>query len=319
MDTCVRLMVDALKTLARGDAAQPLRAIVALPAQRKYLGTMPAYLGAPSTLGVKVITFFPDNHGTPLDSHQGPVLLFDTEHGSLLAVIDATAITEIRTAAASGAATGALARPDAATLAVVGSGVQASAHIAAMRAVRPIARVRVWSRDHDRARAFAKRESTRHGIPVEPLGSAREAVEGADIVCVATSAKNPVLEGAWLTPGTHVNAVGACIRTDRELDTPAVTRSRLFVDRRESALNEAGDILIPIREGAIGPEHIVAEIGEVLLGQSKGRTSPEEITLFKSLGLAIEDLAAARHVYAAAVAADAGTVVNFGGARVDPS
>ncbi len=318
MDECVGLMADALKSLARGDAVQPLRAVTRIPNRHRFLGTMPAYLGSPAAIGVKVITVFPENHGTPLDSHQGAVLLFDPECGSLLAMIDATSITEIRTAAASAAATDVLARPDAATLAILGSGVQASAHVAAMRVVRPIARIKIWSRDPKRAREFAQRESARHGISVDPAPSAREAVDGAAIVCVVTSAGAPVLQGDWLAPGTHVNAVGACIPTARELDTTAVRRSRVFVDRRESALGEAGDLLIPIQEGAIGTDHIVAEIGDVLLGKVKGRASAEEITLFKSLGLAVEDLAAARRVYAGAAAAGVGTVVELGGARLDP-
>jgi ornithine cyclodeaminase len=319
MAECVELMSEALRRLAEGDAVQPLRSVVRLPGRAGLLATMPAYLGSPPTVGVKVITVFLANHGTPLDSHQGAVLLFDAENGSLVAVIDATSITGIRTAAVSAAATDALARPQAATLAVLGSGVQASAHIAAMRVVRPIALVLVWSRDPGRARAFADRESARHRIPIQAASTAREAIQGAAIVCAATSAATPVLHGEWLAPGSHVNAAGACVPTSRELDTPAVVRSRLFVDRRESALSEAGDIVIPIREGAIGPDHIVAEIGDVLVGRAEGRRSAEEITLFKSLGLAIEDLAAARHVYARAVEAGVGAKVELGGARLDPA
>ncbi|MGH7681059.1 MAG: ornithine cyclodeaminase family protein [Candidatus Eiseniibacteriota bacterium] len=315
MAACVPLMAEALKSLARGDADQPLRSVIRLPGRNGFLGTMPACVGPPLTTGVKVITVFPGNHGTPLDSHQGAVLLFDSDRGSLLAILDATSITEIRTAAASGAATDALARPDAQTLAILGSGVQASGHVAAMRAVRPISKVSVWSRDVKRARAFAEAESARHGILVEAFAQAEDAVRGADIVCTVTSAAEPVLQGAWLSPGTHVNAVGACIPTHRELDTAAVARSRVFVDRRESALHEAGDILIPIREGAFGPDHIAAEIGEVLLGRVPGREAADDVTLYKSLGLAIEDLTAARHVYEAAVAAGIGTLVELGGAR----
>lgn len=319
MAACIDLVASALERLAKGDAAQPLRSVLRLPAGNGVLATMPAALGSPPTVGVKVITVLPGNHGTPLDSHQGVVLLFDPESGSLLAVIDASSTTEIRTAAASGAATRVLATAGAATLAVLGSGVQASSHISAMRAVRPIATVRVWSRDDLRARVFAERETAKHGIPVVPAPSAREAVEGAAIVCTVTSASDPVLHGEWLAPGTHVNAVGACLPRCRELDTGAVVRSRVFVDRRESALSEAGDILIPIQEGAIGPEHIQAEIGEVLAGLAAGRRSAEEITLFKSLGLAVEDLAAAHWINAAAVQAGVGTTVELGGLRVHPS
>jgi len=315
MATCIPLVAEALKSLARGDAVQPLRSVIRLPGRNAVFATMPACVGQPLVTGVKVITVFPDNHGTLLDSHQGAVLLFDSDRGSLLAILDATSITEIRTAAASGAATDALARPDARTLAILGSGVQASGHLAAMRAVRPISKVSVWSRDPKHARAFAAAESAVHGIPVEAKERAEEAVRGADIVCTATSATEPVLHGAWLSPGAHLNAVGACVPASRELDTAAVARARVFVDRRESALHEAGDLVIPIREGAFGPDHIAAEIGEVLLGRVPGRRSLEEITLFKSLGLAIEDLAAARHVYEAAVAAGIGEVIALGGSR----
>jgi ornithine cyclodeaminase len=319
MPECVDLMAEALRRLALGDAAQPLRSVVRLPGRTALLATMPAYLGSPATVGVKVITVVPGNHGTPLDSHQGAVLLFDVESGSLIAAVDATSITGIRTAAVSGAATRVLARAGAATLAILGSGVQASAHLAAMRAIRPIESVRVWSRDRARAGAFAAREQARHGIPIEAPSTALEAVRGAAIVCVATSAAAPVLLGEWLEPGMHVNAVGACVPDSRELDTAAVARARLFVDRRESALSEAGDILIPIREGAIGPDHIVAEIGEVFADRAVGRRSEKEITVFKSLGLAVEDLAAARRVYEAAVRAGVGATVSLGGARLDPS
>ncbi|HSD27314.1 MAG TPA: ornithine cyclodeaminase family protein, partial [Vicinamibacteria bacterium] len=176
-------------------------------------------------------------------------------------------------------------------------------------------RVRVYSRDPARVRAFADRAGKRHGIAVEPAASAQQAVAGADIVCTVTSSAEPVLMGDWLAPGAHVNAVGACVPACRELDTAAVVRSRLFVDRRESALNEAGDVLIPRREGAIGDGHIRGEIGEVLLGRVAGRGSASEVTLFKSLGLAIEDVASAHLAYRNAAASGAGTWVELGGAR----
>src|SRR5262249_55882816 len=201
--------------------------------------------------GLKVITIFPGNEGSDFDSHQGAVLLFEADHGSLVAMIDASSITGIRTAAVSGAATRALAREDAGDLAILGSGVQAGTHLEAMTVVRRLRRVRVWSRHPASARAYAERESKRHGMRVEPMASAREAVSGADLICTTTAAKEPVLQGEWLAPGAHINAVGACFPATRELDTKAVLRSRLYVDRRESALNEAGDFLIPRKEGAL--------------------------------------------------------------------
>jgi ornithine cyclodeaminase/alanine dehydrogenase-like protein (mu-crystallin family) len=317
MRECVELMREALRSLARGDAVQPLRTVTPVPNGNGVLASMPAYLGAPRALGVKVITVTPANQGTPFDSHQGAVLLFEAEHGSLVAVIDATSITTIRTAAVSAVATDALARKDAASAAILGSGVQAASHLEAMCAVRPVGRARVWSRSLDHAAAFAKREGARLGIRIDAARSAREAVEGAEIVCVATAAKEPVLSGEWIAPGAHVNAVGACVPAHRELDTAAVQRSRLFVDRRESALHEAGDILIPMREGAIGEDHVVGEIGELLLGRIEGRRGADEVTLFKSLGLAIEDLAAAQRIHANAVAKGDGLTVHLGGRRHD--
>jgi ornithine cyclodeaminase len=184
-----------------------------------------------------------------------------------------------------------------------------------MKTVRKLRRVRVWSRDPVSARAFAERESARHRLKVEAIPTARAAVEGADLVCTTTAAREPILEGAWLAPGVHINAVGACFKDARELDTATVAGSRLFVDRRESALNEAGDFLIAKREGAFGDEHILGELGEVLLGTLPGRRSRDERTLFKSLGIAIEDLAAAHHIWRKAEQLDRGMAVEFGGLR----
>ncbi len=309
MAECVDVMAAAFATLARGDAVLPLRSATALPDRRGFLGLMPSYLGEPRALGVKVVTVFPGNLGTPYESHQGAILLFETENGRLLAVVDAGTVTEIRTAAVSGLATRLLARPDASTLAILGSGTQAGVHLEAMRAVRPIREVRVWSRTEAHGRAFA----ARHGVSFAP--TAREAVEGADIVCTVTGAQAPILEGEWLAPGAHVNAVGASVPPYRELDSAAVAGSRLFVDRRESALHAAEDVRVPIREGRIGEDHIAGELGDLLLGRVAGRSGPHEITLFKSLGLAVEDLAAAHHVYAQARARGAGSSLEITGER----
>jgi ornithine cyclodeaminase len=240
-------------------------------------------------------------------------MLFDAAVGRPLAIVDATVITAIRTAAVSGVATKLLARPEAADLAILGSGTQARTHLAAMLLARPIRRVRVWSRTPAHAARFAEAEGGRHGRVIEATGSARDAVDGADLICTTTASPEPILEGAWLGPGAHINAVGSSVPVARELDTDAVVRSRLFVDRRESALNEAGDFLFPKKEGAVSDAHIQGEIGELLLGSVAGRTSPDQITLFKSLGLAIEDLAAAHHVYTRAQSEGVGTRVPLGG------
>jgi len=315
MGECIDLMAEALRTLGRGDAINPLRDVLALPGGTNVLITMPAYMEDIRAMGLKVISVFPGNQGTEYDSHQGAVLLFETEHGRLLAIIDASSITAIRTAAVSGVATRLLAREDARIVAILGSGVQAASHLAAMLVVRSIERARVWSRTPEHARSFTRQMAGRYSLPVEPVASAQEAVAGADIICTTTAAREPVLMGDWLSPGAHINVVGASAPTAREVDTATMVRSRLFVDRRESTLNEAGDFLIPRREGAIDEGHIQGEIGEILLGRVTGRRSPEEITLFKSLGLAVQDVASAYRIYQKAVEQGVGTWVELGGAR----
>jgi ornithine cyclodeaminase len=319
MADCVDLMADTLATLARGDAVLPLRTMVWLPDRSGLLGLMPGYLGSPPRFGLKIVSIFPGNMGTGYDSHQGAVLLFDPRVGSPLAVIDASAITAIRTAAVSGAATRVLARPDAGDLAILGAGVQAATHLEAMAAVRRLRRVRVWSRDGARARAFAHRESEAQGIDVEVAPTPREAVEGADLVCTTTAAREPIVEGTWLAPGAHVNAVGACFRDARELDTAAVAMARLYVDRLESALAESGDVLIPIAEGAFDESHVVGELGDVFLRKVPGRGSAREVTLFKSLGIAVEDLAAAQRVLDQAIAQGMGVVAPLGALHDAPA
>jgi alanine dehydrogenase len=315
MAACMDVMERTLAALALGEAELPLRTILWTPGKAGGFGLMPATLPAEKVLGVKAVTFFPVNEGTELDTHQGAVLLFEAERGRLLAVMDATSITAIRTAAVSGVATRLLAREDASDLAIVGSGVQARTHLEAMLLAREIRSVRVASQSLDRAKRFAAR--ARRRVPIEAVASVRDAVEGADIVCTCTSSREPVVEGAWLSPGAHINAVGSSVPFARELDTAAVLRSRLYVDRRESTLNEAGDFLIPKREGALDDSHIVGEIGEILIEKIPGRRSRDEVTLFKSLGLAVEDVASARHIYEEARRTGAGRFLPFGGGRHD--
>jgi ornithine cyclodeaminase len=317
MKECIEVMARAFAALARGEATMPQRQIVWLPEKTGALGLMPAHLSALGAVGVKAVTFFPRNEGTDIDSHQGAVLLFEAGRGRLLAVIDATAVTAQRTAAVSGLATRLLARPEAGDLALVGSGVQARTHLEAMLLVRTIRRVRVASQTPDRARAFAVREAKRHGIEIAPCATVREAVDGADIVCAVTSARTPVVLGEWLSPGAHVNAVGSSVASARELDAAAVARSRLFVDRREAALAEAGDFLLARGEGAVTDAHIAGELGEVVLGMVEGRRDAKEITLFKSVGLAVEDVAAAQHIYGKARGAGIGQFLELGGHRSD--
>jgi ornithine cyclodeaminase len=316
MAKCVDLMADALASLSRGASLNPLRTFAWLPDRRGLIATMPGYLesGEPvggKAFGLKVIGYFPGKREPGVDSHRGFVALFDTDDGEPLAIVDAASITAIRTAAVSGLATRLLARADARVLAILGSGVQARTHLEAVLAVRSPAEVRVWSPAPEGCAEYQRWAESAHGVAVEVPAGAREAVAGADIVCTTTSSSEPVLFGDWLEPGMHVNAVGASMKAARELDGAAVARSSLFVDRRESAENESGDYLLALQEGAIGPGHIRAELGEVVAGLARGRTCPEEITLFKSLGLAVEDVAAAAWVLAEARRLDVGLEVTL--------
>ncbi len=313
MAECIAVMSETLQALDAGQALLPLRTMMVLPDGENLMGLMPSYLANIQSLGVKVIAAFPSNFGSEYDTHPGVVILFEAKHGMLRAIVDGTSITAIRTAAVSGVATRLLAQEDAGDLALIGAGTQAHTHLEAMKCVRKIRRVRVYSLPLDGAYAFAERESKRHGILVEVKETAREAVDGADIICTTTTAREPVLKGEWVSPGAHINAVGAYNPATRELDSQAVAQARLYVDRKESTLHEAGEFLIPKAEGLFGDEHIVGELGEVLSGKVSRRSSPAEITLFKSLGIAIEDLAAAYHVWQKARQTNLGLWVEIGG------
>jgi ornithine cyclodeaminase len=287
-----------LAALARDQLYNPLRFVVRPPNEASLMGLMPAHRAGDAPLwSLKALTIVPGNSARGLDSHQGFVVLFDGETGEPRAILNAGGVTAVRTAAVSAVATRLLAREDAGTLAILGTGTQAHSHLAAMRAVRDFERVVVWS------------ASGRSLDGAESVASAEEAVRGADVVCTVTSSAQPVVERAWLKPGTHVNAVGSSIPTTRELDTETMAAAALFVDRRESTVNEAGDYLFPLREGALDESHIRGELGELLIGAAEGRRSTDELTVFKSLGLAVEDLAAAELVLARAEAEDAGSVV----------
>jgi ornithine cyclodeaminase len=291
MKEAVRVMEAALSSLARGAARQPLRTVMA--AGDGLLALMPACLQSPPALGLKAVTIFPGNAERGIDTHLATVLLLEADTGRLRAIINGTAITTIRTAAVSAVATDHLALKQAADLAILGSGVQARSHLEAMLCVRKIARVRIWSRTPDHARAFAEAMQRQHSLSVEAVSEPEFAVREAQIIVTATAAETPILRGEWLAPGAHINAIGSSRPTARELDTEAVLRAKLVVDSVESALAEAGDLLIPIEEGACSAGHIHAALGEVINRTKPGRASADEITLFKSLGLGIEDVAAA--------------------------
>jgi ornithine cyclodeaminase/alanine dehydrogenase-like protein (mu-crystallin family) len=274
----IPVIAQALAALSSGDVVQPVRAVLPVAPHRGFFAVMPAYADG-GALGAKLVTFYPHNVG--IHTHHAIIVLFKAETGEPLAVMDGRLITEMRTAAASAVATQRLARPDSSVLAILGSGVQAGSHLAALRHVRAFKEVRVWSPRN--APAFAQR----HGV--QAAATAAEAVRGADVVVVAASATTPILQGRWLSPGTHVNAIGATRPEWRELDDDLVTRARIFVDSREAALREAGDVIASRRGG--GSE--VTEIGAVVSGADPGRRSAEELTLFKSVGVAVEDVAAA--------------------------
>ena len=282
MEELIPAMARAMADLSSGKVVQPGRVMLPVADHQGFLGLMPAYGGA---LGAKLVAFFPNNQGIP--SHHAVILLFRPETGEPLVTMDGRLITEMRTAAVSAVATRLLARPEASVLAILGSGVQARSHLQAMRLVRTIRDVRVWSPRN--APAFAKE------FGVRAVATAEEAVRGADLVVVATSSQTPVLSGAWLAPGTHINAVGAPRPTWRELDDEALRKARLYVEQREAATAESGDVIFSGK--------IFAEIGEVVAGSKPGRQSPEEITLYKSVGVAVQDVVSADLVYKKALAA----------------
>ena len=288
MSECIEAMEEVLRSLARGGLHQPLRPMTRAPDGQSLMGLMPAHRGGERPAwSLKEIVVVPDNPTRGLDAHQGAVLLHDGRTGELRALLNASAITEIRTAAVSAVATRVLARRDARVVAILGGGVQARSHEEAMRAVLPDAELRTWAR--------------RDG------GTPEHVLREADVVCTCTSAHEPILRREWLAPGAHVNAVGASIPSARELDSDTVVAATLFVDRRESALNEAGDLLL----AGVGADGIAAELGEVLIGAHPGRGAAEELTVFKSLGLAVEDLAAAELVVRKAREQGVGAEVDF--------
>jgi ornithine cyclodeaminase/alanine dehydrogenase-like protein (mu-crystallin family) len=310
---CADAMRAALAAHASGEVHQPLRTVIRPEGASGIMALMPAYRAPAGEVGygVKAICIFPGNPGAGLDAHQGAVMLFSARTGEPRAVLNASAVTEIRTAAVSAVATGLLALADAADLAIIGTGVQARAHLLAIAAARPLTSVRVAGRDERRARQFADEMRGSTAVPVTACGSAQEAVHGAGIVVTVTSSPEPVLRREWLAPGAHINAVGACLPRARELDTETMAGAALFADSRESVAAESGDYLLALADGAIGPGHIRAEIGEVLTGAAPGRRGGGEITVFESLGLAVEDLAAAEMAYSRASRLGAGTWAEF--------
>ncbi|MHB1569212.1 MAG: ornithine cyclodeaminase family protein [Solirubrobacteraceae bacterium] len=297
-DACERAMADALAARARGEAFNPLRTVTFPPGAAGFMGLMPAYAGAvgpdDAAFALKALCLMPANPSRGLDTHQGTVTLFDGLTGEPAAILNASAVTEIRTAAVTAVATRALARDDARVLAILGAGVQGRSHLRALAAVRAWEQVRIYAPTEAHAREAATHWPS--GVAAAPVvaTTAEEAVRGADVVVTATSSSEPVLAHDWLGEGVHVNAVGASQPAVRELEVQTVAASALFCDSRESLAAEAGEFRVALGEGAIGEDHVRAELGEVLAGLRPGRADRSELTLFRSLGIAVEDLAAAR-------------------------
>jgi ornithine cyclodeaminase len=313
---CIAVMREALLALAEGKAYQPLRTIIRPPEAQGVMGLMPAYMSGgisdhQAAFGLKAICVFPGNPAKGMDSHQGAVLLFSAETGELQAMMNASAITAIRTAAVSGVATDLLAQPSACNLALIGSGVQARSHLAAMSQVRSLKRCRVASRNFANAQDFCEELKEDFSFSLEPVETVEEAIEGADLIVTTTTAAQPIVRREWISPGAHLNLVGSSTPKTREVDSETMAAVSLFVDRRESTLSEAGDYLLAARDGLIGPDHVRAEIGEVLKGDQPGRTSQNEITCFKSLGIGVEDLFAAEYLYRMAKEKSVGSWIEF--------
>ncbi len=286
---CIPLMREAMIALSEGRTRQLLRGIVDLPGGRAF-GVMPGAMLDDGAFGAKLVSVYPDNFAKGGHSHQGVVVLFDASSGAPSAILEAGEITAIRTAAASAAATDALARADARHLAILGYGEQARRHVAAIRCVRDIARITIWGRSPEKARAFADR------VGGEAAASAEAAVAGADIICTVTAAAEPILMGGWVADGAHVNAVGSSRAGPAEIDNELVARARFFADHRDGVLAQGAEFIRAKAAGLIGDDHLLGEIGEVMAGRVEGRRSDAEITLYKSLGSIVQDLAAARHI-----------------------
>ena len=312
MEECIAVMEQAFMGLAASGAVIYPRSKVDIDNQ-KILGFMPAYFPAIDKAGIKVTTVYPGNSGTKYHVHQGAVLLFETKNGSLQAVLDAAEITTIRTGAASGLATRLLAKENAGDLAIIGAGTQGSCHLEAMIKMRTIRKVRVYDYYPERAAEFARREALVHNLDIEVSPTVQVAVQEADLICIATPAREPVLKGEWISPGAHINSVGFGGPASRELDTGLLVRSRIFVDYRETIFHDCGDMLLPLNAGEIDECSILGGLGDILSGAVKGRINAEDITLFKSAGVAVQDLAVADYIYQKALKQDAGHSVTLGG------
>ena len=301
MADLVACMESALARFSAGDVQQPVRTVLQVGAERAFYGLMPAYVDQPATMGAKIVTVFNSNINRGLPSHLAMIVLFDPDTGALQALMDGRYITEARTAAVSAVSARYLARAHASTLAILGTGVQARSHLEAYNEVRGLRDVRVWSPKAASRERFVDEMQPHAGVPLRATATAEEAVRGADLLVLATSSPTPVVDVSWIAPGSHIVSVGACRPDQREMSPDLVARGRLFVDSRAGALAESGDVVMGMAERRFGPDHIAGELGELVLGRVNGRRSDDEITIFKSLGMAVEDVAAADLVYRRAI------------------
>jgi len=301
MRDLVAAMDSAVARFSSGEVQQPVRTVLTVGAQKSWWGLMPAYVNDPATMGAKLVTVFNGNGARGLPTHLAMIVLFDPDTGALQALMDGRYITEARTAAVSAVSARYLAQADASTLAIVGSGVQARSHLEAYAEVRQLRDVRVWSPNPGSRERFVHEMSAHALAPLRATATAEEAVRGADLVVLATSSATPVVDVSWISRGSHIVSVGACRPDQREMAPELVAHARLFVDSRAAALVESGDVVMGMAEGRFGPEHIAGELGALVLGRAAGRQSRDQITIFKSLGMAVEDVAAADLVYRRAV------------------
>ena len=311
MEECITIMENIFIQLEEDQAFNPLRSAMLIPGENGLLSMMPGYVNKQDIMGIKSVSVYPENANIGLESHQGSVTLFNALNGTPLAIMDAGQITAIRTAAVSGLATRILAKKNSKILAILGSGIQAKTHIEAMTTILNLEEIRVWSKNKKNAKKLVEEQRKKYAIPFRPFDTVNEAIYNADIICTTTAAVEPILQGNYLMQGVHINAVGSSVRNTRELDGFAIKLSKLYVDKIESTINESGDFLMAKQEGTIDDNHIIGTLGEILTKQKKGRNNINDITLFKSLGLAVEDIATAFFIFDKYVKSNKGNWVEF--------
>jgi ornithine cyclodeaminase len=297
MKECISVLEDTFRSLTNKTAGQPLRSIMWLPDKKGLMGMMPGYAMDKGIMGIKVISVFHGNRQIGLPSHQGIVMLMDAVNGKPLMLFDAKEITSIRTAAASAVAAKILANDNAECLTIIGSGEQAERHIEAITVVKNIKQINLWSRNQQNALDLANKLQDKYSISLNVFNAAIDAVKEADILCTVTSSSQPVISFDWIKQGAHINAVGACTPNAQEIDSATMINSKLYCDCYDSVYNEPGDFVIPFKKGLITKDHVIAELGEVIAGTKPGRQNRTDITLYKSLGIASEDIFSAYHIY----------------------